>query len=228
MSTYVYMRILESAPRRYDLGIRLLSFGRVDAMYEAVATAATAGAPGARILEIGCGTGNLTARLLAHGAVVTAIDQDPEMLAVAREKLGDDARVTLREMAAVEIADRFPPQSFDAVAATLVLSEMEQDEQAYVLAAARRVLRPGGRLVVADEVEPPGLWGRLAHAALRWPVAVLTYVLTQTSTQAVRDLAARVRAAGFTIREERRLGGTGVGLVVAVPSDDARERDVVA
>src|SRR5581483_4011569 len=148
MSTYVYMRILESAPRRYDLGIRLLSFGRVDAMYEAVATAATAGAPG---------TGNLTARLLAHGAVVTAIDQDPEMLAVAREKLGDDARVTLREMAAVEIADRFPPQSFDAVAATLVLSEMEQDEQAYVLAAARRVLRPGGRLVVADEVEPPGL-----------------------------------------------------------------------
>jgi ubiquinone/menaquinone biosynthesis C-methylase UbiE len=216
MSTYVYMRILESAPRRYDLGIRLLSLGRVDAMYDAVATAAVGGETNPRVLELGCGTGNLTARLAARGATVTAIDQDPEMLAVAREKLGGEPRVTLQEMAAVEIADRFPAGHFDAVAGTLVLSEMSEDEQAYVLAAARRVLRPGGRLAVADEVRPEGLWGRLAWAVTRWPAAALTYVLTQTSTRAVRDLAGRVRVAGFDVREDRRLGSMGPGLVVAV------------
>ena len=215
MSTYVYMRILESAPYRYDLGIRLLSLGRVDAMYEAVAAAAVAGDTAPRILELGCGTGNLTARLLARGATVTAIDQDPEMLAVARGKLGSEPRLTLTEMAAVEIADRLTA-GFDAVAGTLVLSEMSEDEQAYVLDAARRVLRPGGRLVLADEVRPVGLWGRLAYAATRWPAAAVTYLLTQTSTRAVHDLAGRVRAAGFEVREDRRLGATGPGLVVAV------------
>jgi ubiquinone/menaquinone biosynthesis C-methylase UbiE len=216
MSTYVYMRILESAPHRYDLGIRLLSFGRVDAMYDAVAAAAVGDDPKPRILELGCGTGNLTARLLARGATVTAIDREPEMLAVAREKLGGEPGLTLQEMAAVEIADRFPAGGFDAVAGTLVLSEMSEDEQAYVLDAARRVLRPGGRLVVADEVPPEGFWGRLAYAATRWLAAAVTYVLTQTSTRAVRDLAGRVRAAGFAVCEDRRLGSTGPGLIVAV------------
>ncbi len=216
MSTYVYMRILESAPHRYDLGMRLLSLGRVDAMYDAVAAAAVGRDTNPRVLELGCGTGNLTARLLAHGATVTAIDQDPEMLAVAREKLGGKPGLTLQEMAAAEIGDRFPAGAFDAVAGTLVLSEMSEDEQAYVLEAARRVLRPGGRLVVADEVRPEGLWPRLAYAATRWPAAAVTYVLTQTSTRTVRDLGGRIRAAGFDVREDRRLGSTGPGLVVAV------------
>jgi demethylmenaquinone methyltransferase/2-methoxy-6-polyprenyl-1,4-benzoquinol methylase len=216
MSTYVYMRILESAPHRYDRGIRLLSWGRVDAMYDTVAAAAVTGETSPRILELGCGTGNLTARLLARGAAVTAIDQDPEMLTVAREKLRDEPRLTLLEMAAVEIADRFPAGSFDAVAGTLVLSEMSEDEQTYVLEAALRVLRPGGRLVVADEVRPESPWGRCKYAAMRWPAAALTYVLTQTTTRAVRDLAARVRAAGFDVCEDRRIGPAGPGLVVAV------------
>ncbi len=222
MSTYVYMRILESAPHRYDLGIRLLSLGRVDAMYDAVAAAAVRAGVPARVLELGCGTGNLTARLLARGATVTAIDQDPEMLAVARDKLGGKPGLALQEMAAVEIADRFPAGSFDAVAGTLVLSEMSEDEQAYVLAAARRVLRPGGRLVVADEVPPEGLWGRLAYAATRWPAAAVTYVLTQTSTRAARDLAGHVRAAGFDVCDDRRLGSTGPALVVAVRPAEER------
>jgi len=216
MSTYVYMRILESAPHRYDLGIRLLSFGRVAAMYDAVAAAAVGSEANPCILELGCGTGNLTARLLARGATVTAIDQDPEMLAVAHEKLAGESRLTLQEMAAVEIADRFPADGFDAVAGTLVLSEMGEDEQAYVLAAARRVLRPGGRLVVADEIPPETRWGRIAYAVTRWPAAALTWLLTQTSTRAVRDLPGGVRAAGFDVREARRLGALGPGLIVAV------------
>jgi ubiquinone/menaquinone biosynthesis C-methylase UbiE len=214
VSTYVYMKILESAPARYDLGLRLLTLGRVTALYDAVATAVVAGQAAPRVLEIGCGTGNLTQRLLARGAAVTAIDMNPEMLAVARAKLAAvGGAVDLREMAAVEIADRFPAASFDAVAATLVLSEMSADEQAYVLHAARAVLRSGGRLVLADEVEASGCGARLAQALVRWPLAVLTYVVTQTSTAAVRDLAGLVRGAGFRVVDQRRLPG-GSGLVV--------------
>jgi ubiquinone/menaquinone biosynthesis C-methylase UbiE len=214
MSTYVYMRILESAPRRYDRGLKILSLGRVTALYEDVAATVVAGTAAPQVLEIGCGTGNLTRALLARGATVTAIDINPDMLAVAAEKLGTGGgRLTLREMAAVEIVDRFPRDSFDAVTATLVLSEMSADEQAYVLVGARDLLRPGGRLVVADEVLPSGWWARLAYRCWRWPLAVFTYLLTQTTTAAVRDLGDRVRAAGLHVVEERRRHG--VGLVVA-------------
>ena len=56
MSTYVYMKILESSPRRYDAGIRLLSLGGVDAMYEEGAEAAVPAGRDtpARVLENGC------------------------------------------------------------------------------------------------------------------------------------------------------------------------------
>jgi ubiquinone/menaquinone biosynthesis C-methylase UbiE len=213
MSTYVYMRILESAPRRYDLGIRLLSLGGVDTMYDAVAAAAVGERTAPRVLELGCGTGNLTRALVRRGAIVTAIDQNAEMLAVAREKIGDAAE--LREMAAVEIGDRFAPDGFDAVAGSLVLSEMSPDERVYVLRAARRVLRPGGRLVLADEVRPEGRLARVLHALRRWPLAVVTWLVTQSGTSAVPALGALVEAAGFRVLDERRLARAGVGLVVA-------------
>ncbi len=211
MSTYVYMRLLESTPQRYDRGIRLLSLGGIREMYEQAAAAAVDGLSAPRVLEIGCGTGSLTAELVRRGARVTAIDQDAAMLEIARQKIGD--RAELIEMAAVEIADRFPPASFDAVASTLALSEMSEDEQAFVLDAARRVLRPDGRLVVADEVLPEGILGRVAHAFWRLPLAAATWLLTQTSTRAVRDLAGLVRRAGFVDVEQRPLRRAGVRLV---------------
>lgn len=220
MSTYVYMRILESAPRRYDLGIRLLSLGGVNRLYNAVAAAAVGGTRAPRVLEIGCGTGSLTQVLVGHGAVVTAIDWNPEMLAIAKDKLAiAKDRVEFKEMAAVEIADRFPADGFDAIASTLVLSEMSPDEQRYVLEAAHKVLRPGGRLVMGDEVKPRGFARRCLHACLRWPLAVVTYVLTQTTTAAVDDLAGLIAGAGFRVLSETR--GTQGSLAVVVAQKDA-------
>ena len=59
MSSLALMRFLERAPERYDAGMRLLTLGRVARLHAAVAEAA-APAPGARVLEIGCGTGAVT------------------------------------------------------------------------------------------------------------------------------------------------------------------------
>jgi len=225
MSTYVYMRVLESSPRRYDLGIRLLSLGGVDDMYAEVAAGAVPdpSGPPPLVLEIGCGTGNLTRALAQRGARVTAIDQSAEMLEVAHDKVADlGDRVELVEMAAVEIADRFAAEHFDAVASSLALSEMSEDERLYVLRAARRVLRTGGRMVVADEVRPKNRLARWVRAAARLPVAAITYLLTQTSTSAVDDLAELVRRAGFEVIEERHLARAGVGLVCAArPAPEA-------
>ena len=74
MSTYVLMRILESAPSRYDLGIRLLTLGKLDPVYDRLVLNIQ---HGQKVLDIGCGTGALTCLAAQRGAQVTGIDINP-------------------------------------------------------------------------------------------------------------------------------------------------------
>ena len=67
MSTYILMKILESAPRRYDKGIYILTFGRVDEAYDRLTSHIKREQ---RVLDIGCGTGALTLRAAKKGAKV--------------------------------------------------------------------------------------------------------------------------------------------------------------
>ena len=136
MSSLALMRWLESAPERYDAGMRLLTLGRVTPLRAVLAQTATP-TPGAEVLEIGCGTGAVTALLVERGARVTALDQNPEMLEQARRRLAIPSvgRADLLERTASEI-DGLPERSFDAVVASLSLSEMSPGERSFVLRAA--------------------------------------------------------------------------------------------
>jgi len=216
------MRWLEGAPDRYDAGLRAITLGRVAALHQAVAEAAAA-QPGARVLEIGCGTGAVTQRLLARGARVTALDQSPEMLQRARARLGEAAqRVDWLERTAAEI-DALPEQAFDAVAISLALSEMSSGERRFVLRQALRLLVPGGRLAVADEVRPRGARGVLFRL-LRAPQALLGWLLAGVISHPVADLAGEVREAGFRVSAERRWLAGSLQLVVAQREEDREAR----
>jgi demethylmenaquinone methyltransferase/2-methoxy-6-polyprenyl-1,4-benzoquinol methylase len=195
MSTYVYMRLLESTPARYDRGIRLLSKGVIDRVYRRMAEQVAS--PGKRILDIGCGTGGVALACAGRGADVIGIDIHPGMLEVARSKPGAEG-VEWVELGAMEIEDRYPEAAFDAVVACLLFSELAPTEQTYVLGVVRSRLKPGGALVVADEMRPRSIW--------RLPRVVLTYVLTQATTRPVEGLSGRMRDAGFTGIEEEQLG----------------------
>ena len=206
MSSLVLMKILESSAARYDAGMRVLTLGRIGRAHTAIADLA-APETGRRVLEIGCGTGLLTEQLVARGAIVEALDQNPEMLDLARARLraAPQGRVTLHERTAAEI-DGLPAKSFDTVAASLVFSEMSSSERAYVLRHVVRVLRPGGQLIVADEVRPRRSWQRLVHSLARGPLVLLTWIVTGSTTRAIADLRGEVERAGLRVREERRGG----------------------
>lgn len=94
-----------------------------------------------RCLDVGCGTGVLTAVLERLGWSVTGLDASADQLRVAEGRLG--ARVELVQGDALDLP--FTDASFDAVAASLVHTDV--DDAGRLLAEMGRVLRPGGRLV---------------------------------------------------------------------------------
>ncbi len=116
-----------------------------NAYYERPAILALAGdVTGRRILDAGCGSGPLFAALRDRGAIVTGIDTSTGMLELARRRLGDSAD---RQVADLGSPLPFPDGAFDDVIASLVLHDLEDWGPA--LTELRRVLTPGGRLIVA-------------------------------------------------------------------------------
>jgi demethylmenaquinone methyltransferase/2-methoxy-6-polyprenyl-1,4-benzoquinol methylase len=203
------MRVLESAPERYERGMRLLTLGRLERVWQDIAAQIDAGA---RVLDVGCGTGALAVRLAQKGARVTGIDIAPQMLSQAAAKLeaqGLMDRVRLLEMGAVEIDDAFAEERFDAVVSTLVFSEFSTGETEYVLNACQDLLRSEGRLLVADEVLPDPVLGRLVTYVVRLPFALLAYLLTQNTTHRVAHLDEQIETAAFRIVQTKGyLAGT--------------------
>jgi ubiquinone/menaquinone biosynthesis C-methylase UbiE len=204
MSSFVWMKVLESAPDRYDRGIRMLSGGRIGQVYERLAELVAA--PGKRVLDIGCGTGGVSLACAARGAAVTGIDIDTGMLEVARSKpVPASGSVDFIELGAAEVEDRFPERSLDAVVSCLAMSELSPEEQDYALRIAYSRLVPGGTIAIADETTPDDGLPRLAYRLRRLPVIAATYLLTQTATRPVEKLRERMTAAGFSQVEEQRI-----------------------
>lgn len=202
--SFVYMKVLESTPLRYDRGLRVLSRGRIDGVYARIAEKVAA--PGRRILDIGCGTGGASLACAERGADVVGIDRSPGMLEVARSKPTTSlrGRVTWIELGAAEIEDRFPPEAFDGAVACLSFSELSPEELSYVLEVVRTRLRPRGLLLVADEILPESTGGRSLYRLQRWPFVLAALLVSQTATRALRDPTDRLRAAGFREIERER------------------------
>jgi len=191
------MKYLETTPADYDRGIKIITLGQIQGIQERIAEFVQ---PGDRVLEIGCGTGSLALLCAKRGAKVVGIDTSPPMLAEAQKKVkaaGMEHRIELRLMDATTIADHFEPASFDLIVSTLVLSELEENTLEYVLEACGRLLKPEGRLLVADEVVPDGLLARLLFYLVRLPLALITWLITRTSTTALHGFPQKLALAGF-------------------------------
>jgi ubiquinone/menaquinone biosynthesis C-methylase UbiE len=219
----VFMKWLETSPKDYDRGIRILTLGRIRRVKERIVNAYVQA--GMRVLEIGCGTGTLTTMMAARGAEVTGIDAAPTMLAEAKKKVaaeGLEERVTLNYMDATLIGERFPAAAFDLIVSTLVFSELSSDEQRYVLEACQKLLAPGGRLLIADEVIPAGALRRLLFYLVRLPLTLLTWLLTRTTTTALRGFVPLLGQAGFQARVAASYLGGSLVLYDILPAGATR------
>jgi arsenite methyltransferase len=97
--------------------------------------------PAERILDVGCGPGLFAEAIAVHGATVTGVDSSPAMVAAAAVR-----GVTAVEGDAEDLP--FAEETFDAACLVQVLEYV--DDPVSVISEAARVVRPGGRLLVAD------------------------------------------------------------------------------
>ncbi len=143
--------------RHYDLNNRVHSMWQDQRWRRAAVRAANVDST-SRVLDVACGTGDLTQEFAKAGAFsVTGVDFTPEMLDVARFKA---ARVTAGVEAYPNIAYeqgdamalRFADATMDVVSIAFGIRNVQQPEKA--LREFARVLRPGGRLVILEFSEP--------------------------------------------------------------------------
>jgi ubiquinone/menaquinone biosynthesis C-methylase UbiE len=142
-------------PRQFDVLARVLTLGRERTFRQWTLDLAHV-QPGHVVLDVGCGTGTLllaAAERVGPSGAVHGVEPSPEMAAHARHK----AAAHRAPLAVVEgSADRLPyaPASFDAVFCTLVVHHLPRSMQEGAIREMRRVLRPGGRVVIVDWQRP--------------------------------------------------------------------------
>lgn len=202
MSTFILMKILESAPSRYDQGIYILTLGKLDKVYDRLTSHIK---KGQTILDLGCGTGALTLRAAQKGAKVKGIDINAQMLEIAQKQVIKKnllQNINLCEMGVAELETE-KSDSYDMVMSGLCFSELSEDELIFTLKEVKRILKPGGFLHVADEVRPKNILKRILNGIVKFPLVIITYIIAQTTIHSIENLPEKIKESGLLIESVR-------------------------
>ena len=178
--------MFDGVAKRYDIVNDILSLGRTKAWRRA-ATKVIAPTSGMKILDLAAGTGSSSEPLAKAGADVTAADFSEGMIAAGRK-----ARPHLNFVKADALNLTFPDNTFDLLTISFGLRNTENTAKA--LAEARRVVKPGGRLVVVEFSSPTFAPFRAIY--MNYLMRALPFIARKTSSNpdAYIYLAESIRA----------------------------------
>ncbi len=176
--------------RSYDLNNRLHSFFQ-DQQWRRAAVRAAGIDASTRVLDVACGTGDLSEAFADAGAAaVTGLDFTPQMLDVARHKAAHGGpraarRAQVSYVQGDAMALPFADASFDVVSIAFGIRNVAQPGRA--IAEFFRVLAPGGRLVVLEFADP-------TNPVVRWASDLYTKrIMPLTATLVARDRSGAYR-----------------------------------
>ena len=226
MLSYIFMKILEKRPERYDAGIGSQSGKIRDEIISEYVK------PGIKMLDLGCGTGELVEKSAKIGADVSGLDISKGMLNVAKnriEKLNLEKKVKLyhSESGMVEMNALFEDNSFDLVTSTLLISELYDEELSWLLKEIRRILKPSGTVVIAGEVVPGNFFKRILYFFSWLPMAIFTYIISQTGTKAVKNLSEKIKSAGLEIVMEKHFSFFESSVLISARKDSTYKKSEV-
>jgi 2-polyprenyl-3-methyl-5-hydroxy-6-metoxy-1,4-benzoquinol methylase len=152
----------------------------------------------ARCLDLGAGTGFLTLPLAERACHVVAVDIAPAMTEDLERRAKEQGLTNVETRACDLTTLRFHDHSFDAVVSSYALHHVTHAEKRALVGRARRWLKPGGRLVVADM-----MFGRGLAAGDRKVLAVKAKALAAKGPGGLWRIAKNVTRLGLGIGEER-------------------------
>ena len=122
--------------------------------------------PGMKVLDLGCGTGTLTLMLkrTMPKAIVTGVDGDPQVLAIAHEK---SRGIDIQWDQGLASSLPYPDSAFDRIVTSLVIHHLTQDDKRRAFKEMYRVLKPDGELHVLDFGAPHSLLARVMTGYMR-------------------------------------------------------------
>jgi demethylmenaquinone methyltransferase/2-methoxy-6-polyprenyl-1,4-benzoquinol methylase/phosphoethanolamine N-methyltransferase len=172
----------------YDLAVNLTTLGQAGRLRKMTVDNALI-KPGDRVLDVGCGTGEVTLLAKTHtkGGQVHGIDPAPEMIGVARNKAARKGLEVDFRLGVIESLP-FENSSMDVVTSSLMMHHLPDDLKARGLTEVYRVLKPGGRLLIADFMRPTRSF--LNHL-------FMAFTRHQRLESGVEDLQKLLKAAGF-------------------------------
>jgi ubiquinone/menaquinone biosynthesis C-methylase UbiE len=194
------IRVWEKMAPRYDRDIRFWEKVQFGGGREWIGARAQG-----RVLEVAVGTGR-NFNFYPPDVNITGIELSPAMLAIARQRAADlRLDIDLREADAQHLP--FDDDRFDTAVCTLSLCEIP--DPAAAIAEMKRVLRPGGRLLLLDHIGSS--W---------WPIRAVQHLLEQFTIRATGEHMTRrqlplVQAAGLDIIEVERLKAGTVERIAA-------------
>lgn len=168
----------------YDLINDVLTVGN-DRLWRIATTRALDPQPGMRILDIAAGTGTSSAAIAAHGASVVAADFSEGMLNEGRKRQAGNARIEFVQADAMDLP--FEDDSFDAATISYGLRNISDPRQA--LAEMRRVVKPGGQIVINEFSTPPSPLVRVPYQLYgRWVLPRVAGLINRKAAEAYRYL----------------------------------------
>lgn len=166
-----------------------------------------------RVLDIGCGTGRLLAQAARRepAAVLVGIDSDRDSIEIARDRARTAPAPIELHLASAESMP-FTSDYFDVAVAVFVVGVLPRETRGRVVGEARRVLKPGGRLLVVDWARGGCVAVRLAYD-LMCALPLPTALLPRSGDRAAQALAAARFEEVDVVREYCTVAGT-VQLIV--------------
>jgi len=186
----------------YEGIARTYSFGRIGrtkcAQVEELAA-------GDRVLYVGVGAGEDALLAARRGVDVTGLDLSPAMLARARRRFAAESLPA--HWVRGDLFEYREAEPYDAVAANFVLNVLPESRLAPALARLGSLVRPGGKLLIADFAVPgPGLLERVLSAAYYWPVALAARALGLCSLHPIHDYTPHLESGRCELVSRQRFG----------------------
>ena len=197
----VYMRKLELEPETYESKFTALTKGTNIKVHDWVLERIKAPQI---ILEVGCGTGTLAKKMALKGNDVLAIDKNLQMINTAMKNYPSEERTKL--LYQIGSISNLPVEdsSKDLIVSTFMLSELRPFEQQNFLRNAWKTLKPNGRMILAAEFVPSGIW-KILFNIKRWRYRKKLRRLRLESTFLVKWFFNYLEPIGFKMVAEKKM-----------------------